>query len=297
MKTLIKTLIANGFHLNTIRRISAGKAILNVHKFDLFETKINYSLLYSPKPPPLSVVSTFLSQAKRNHSNPIGIGSINQPSLKSFPIKTFFKMLGGEVNSSLVVNRNIESILNTLGRNKLPLRMEGKPDDLLEEHVTQCLQYLLNHPARRYGQDRRFESLPDGIAIGPNDIVLQFDTKAYSQGFSFELDDIKRFASYINDYHQKYESYLGRMFSFLVVTSVFNQSMKTLEGKSNALYEMCQIKLCCLEARELARMVKCFIGKNQFKSSVNWKKVFSELKPTCNALKKQVRQLEFDKIL
>ena len=50
--------------------------------------------------------------------------------------------------------------------------MAGKPDDMLELYSEECLEYMLECPVRRYGQERRFERLPDGLALGRNKLNI-----------------------------------------------------------------------------------------------------------------------------
>src|SRR5262249_52968181 len=148
----------------------------------------------------------------------------------------FFGFFGGIINTGLILIPNLPQILDQLGHNKLPNGLTGDPDDLQELYVKECLQFIMESPTRRYGIDRCFESLPDGVVLSKEGFMLLFDSKSYSKGFSFEADDIKRFKSYVEDFRHRYSGLFGNILSFVVVTGEFKDSAGAIAGRSNELY-------------------------------------------------------------
>lgn len=293
---LLRTLLANGFHLDSAKRVTSSACILHIHNFDIFETRANYSLLYAPRVLPESIIQGFLSEAKRSRTQPIGLGLITSTVFTCFEEQTFFKKLGGAVNSSLILNPKLEDILHSLGHNKVPNGISGDADDLLEEYSAECLRFILNHSARRYGIERRFESVPDGVALGSNGLVFYFDSKAYRKGYEISADDIRRFADYSADYNRKYEALLGRLHVFMVITGTFKQTRPILAQKSEELYSKCQTPLCCMTARELGLITILLQGNNRFRTALNWKKLLASPIVTFAAVSEQLRTLRKDQL-
>src|SRR5690606_27184609 len=117
--------------------------------------------------------------------------------------------------------------LEQLARNNLPSGLVGRPDDLFEGHVRSGLEFLLGSPVIRYGQERRFESRPDGVAVGT--FFCLFDAKAYSKGYPIERESMRQFASYIGEFQDRYRPYGTRIRSFLVVSGKFPHREDTLK--------------------------------------------------------------------
>jgi hypothetical protein len=215
IRDIITTLIINGFHLENIKR--QVKECVNIYafKYDKLGAKISYSFLFSRGSFNRTVFKSFLNYSEINKYTPILISDDNLLNLCiNYSFDDFYEKIGGYVNTGLILIENINDILLKLGHNELPNGLMGKPDELLEIYVKEIMQFLLISPAKRYGSDRKFESLPDGIIIG-KDLIIQFDSKAYANGFEFKADDIERFSKYINSFNKTYGNILGRVYSSL----------------------------------------------------------------------------------
>jgi hypothetical protein len=295
---LMRTLLSNNYEPDTIRRVSSEFALLDIHKTDTLGIPVNYTVLFSIEKPNKSSVELLEKTAVARRSRPI-ILSEERPDTKItwYHPDNFYQILGGPITSGLILAPDLPDRLEMLGMNTLPSGLVGDPDDLFEEHVKECLQFLLNSRAWRYGQDRLFEKVPDGLIFGKNNLLLLFDAKAYGKGFTVSADDVRRFTSYVEEFHQKYEAVLPRIYIFLVVSAKFNQRKFALTVKSNELYAKCQTKLSFLEARELGKIVDLMKENIGLRNSIDWKLVFSSTIITEASVKDQLLALNRDNLL
>lgn len=293
---LLRTLLFNGYHLVNIKRIP-NAAILNIYRIDFLGAQINYSLLYCEQTPSKAIKSIFSKDAKFNKSHPLFLGDFKIEGSESILLDVFLNKLGGAVNTGILLQENLSKILDELGKNRLPNGLKGEPDDLLEEYTKETLQFLLNSPARRFGQDRLFESLPDGIVIDQNKLIIQYDSKAYAKGYSVSSDDINRYASYVSNFNIKYGDFFGKIHSFLVVTGRFEQSESSLQKKSSALYAKCNTNIVYLEAKEMGEIVVFLRNNLRARSLVNWKNIFSQLIITKSLISSDLKKSSKDNLI
>lgn len=133
--------------------------------------------------------------AKRYDSTPLVIATGARIKLSTptrvIHLREFYQLLGGEVRTDRIFNPKLRSIMDDLGHNQLPPGFLGTADDLLESYSQEALQFLLECPVRRYGQERRFEKLPDGLALAKNKFNVGFDAKAYERRFHPSANDIR----------------------------------------------------------------------------------------------------------
>lgn len=78
----------------------------------------------------------------------------------------FTARLGGVIDTFLPLEDTYAERLEELGRNKVPSGLAGRADDLFEAYVFAGLRFVLGRRVVRYGQERTFEVVPDGIALG-----------------------------------------------------------------------------------------------------------------------------------
>jgi len=298
LRSVLRTLLVNGFDLLSLRKSSPDKSIINVKKIDSLGGEINYSLLLSTGEPNEHLLDSLKITASDLKSTPIVISDeLQTASFKMYSISEFEDFFGGFVNTGLVLNDDLPNILEELGYNRLPKDFTGKPDELLEIYTKECLQFLLNSRARIYGNKRRGESLPDGVVIAGDGTIILFDSKACKDGFEFESDDINRFAKYVNDFNRKYSEILGRVFCLLVVSSSFNDSSDSIRKRSNALYTKTGTKLSCIIANDLGRAVKEVRKSQEFRNSIDWKEIFVNDILTTDLITKQLEKIKKDKLL
>lgn len=298
LRDFLITLITNEYHLLSIRKITEFDTIVNVFKYDKIGAKINYSFLLSHDEITDGLEKNLLINSKDLGSTPVFINDkYNSANFIHYKIYEFEELIGGFINTGLILIENIDQILDELGFNKLPDLLTGKPNDLHEIYVKEGLQYLLNSPARRYGSDRRFESLPDGVVIGKKNTIIYFDSKSASDGYEFTSDDIKRFAGYVTDFNNKYKSTIGTIFCFLVITGRFEDSESSINKRSKTLYELCQTNLSCVTSKQLGEIIKLVKRNQSYRDSINWRKIFSNLLVHTGLIESELNITKRDKII
>ncbi len=295
-QTLITTLIVNGFHLDDIDRVSPSCTILHIFKYDVFAAKIWYSIIFTDNVTN-SIVQRASRGAKNGQTTIFGIGHNSSPICDWYSSDDFYKKIGGEVNETLIINPDLSILMKGLGLNKVPIGVDGKAEDLLELYTKDCLQYLLKVPVRRYGIDRLFESLPDGVVLGKGLIIMQFDAKAYSDGFSFDSDFMLRIQKYIEEFNSKYESIIGRVNSFLIISGKFNDSDSSLHGRYTDLIAKCQTPLCCIESEDLGKIVQLFLKNPSFRLSLDWKLLFTKTRLKYSDIETALNKVKKDGII
>jgi hypothetical protein len=204
-----------------------------------------------------------------------GAPSTTATSIREMPLSEFYNILGGEVRTDRILVPNLSNIMEELGHNRLPPSFSGKPDDLLEIYCEECLEFLLECPVRRYGQERRFEPLPDGLALGRNRFNLYFDAKAYGSEFHPTADDIRRFASYVKDFNLRYSSYVGPISLFLVISGSFSTDKNAITDKVSEFQAECATPMSFISASELAHLVSECAASTQSRGAINWRRVFA----------------------
>ncbi len=291
---LLRVLLINGFLLDKIRRVTQFATIFECHRFDILGAKVDYAILLSNKMPGLSVRQHF-NKIKVNRTS-IAVG-FQHGSIKSYTLREFLDLFGGPIDNNFIFADNLSQILKKLGHNTLPSGMSGDPDDLLEKYSKDCLQFCLDSRAIRYGQERLFAKLPDGIILGRNDLILQYDSKAYGKSYSISADDIRRYSSYVKEYNQKYGSYIKRIHAFIVISGMFKQNAKNLQKKSDELYTKCQTRLVCIKSEQLGKIVDMLKKEPEYRKVVNWEPLFSSLFLDVSSVKAAISEIKKDKII
>ncbi|MFV1882977.1 MAG: hypothetical protein ACMZ7B_00600 [Balneola sp.] len=292
----ITTLLTNGFHIHKVERVSFGNTIISAYKFDRLGAQVRYSLLFSDDSQANSSIATLITSSRLYKSTPVFINDNVQSELcHNFTTEAFFNLFGGIVNTGLILVSNLPEILDQLGHNSLPSGLSGEPDDLLEIYSSECLQFSMFSPTRHYGKDRLFQKLPDGLVLG-NKLPILFDSKSYSKGFEFQADDIDRFASYIEDFDLRYSAYLGKIFSFLVISGHFNDSSKSISNRSDQLYKKSGCRLSCLTSKEMGEIVELLKNSPNKRNSIDWKNIFSELIISKKHIEKELARINQDQI-
>jgi hypothetical protein len=292
------TILINGFNLVSVKRISTDSTIINIKKKDKFGAIINYSILLSIKGSNHNLIDILNVSSKELNSTPIIVSNtLKSDKIDSYQLDEFRSIIGGFTNMGLILIPNLPDILDALGFNRLPTDLDGKADDLLEIYIKECLQYLLFSPARRYGQERLFESLPDGIIIGKDRMIIQYDTKACKDGFKFSADDIERFAKYVNDFNSVYESFLGKVYCFLVVSGKINDSIDSIQRRADVFYSRCQTQLCCIDCREFGNIIKMIRHNYKFRPLINWKKLFTNKYLSIRQVEEEIKSISKDNLI
>ena len=210
----VLALVANGFVLDTILNKPAYH-LFECRRYDEFGASIPYAVVLPPKVLDAGSLKAIRTYAGGSHV--IVVGACTDPNVVTIDWAEFVGRLGGPVKSWLPLEPTYAAELVTLGRNKVPPGMNGKADDRFEEYVHAGLQFVLGDRVIRYGQNRRGEPLPDGVAISRQDFTLLYDAKAAGGGFKVSYQAIRQFESYVVDFKRRYASYAPPIHAFLRV--------------------------------------------------------------------------------
>jgi hypothetical protein len=183
--------------------------------------------------------------------------------------------LGGPILALLPLEPEFPERLRILGHNELPAGVAGKPDTVFEEYVHAGLQFVLQDRVVRYGQDRLFEALPDGLVAGHRSPLMLYDAKASKDGYEINSTTIRQFADYVRTFHSRYEGFTGRLYAFLLISGHF-QVEGNLEERSAQLYAECSVPLRTCTADEMAKIVALLADRPSYRQAIDWKTIFSK---------------------
>jgi hypothetical protein len=279
IRNVVRTLLLNGYAIDSFARPATGASLLRVRKRDALGAEARTALLFS-QTVSLGLRRRLTGEAQQHGATALlvltrGVPTAGAPSIREISLSEFYNILGGEVRTDRILVPNLSNIMSELGHNRLPPSFSGKPDDLLEIYCEECLEFLLECPVRRYGQERRFEPLPDGLALGRNKFNLYFDAKAYGSEFHPTADDIRRFASYVKDFNLRYSSYVGPISLFVVISGSFSRDKNAIDDKISEFQTECATPMAFIRALDLANLVSECANSIQNRAAINWRRVFA----------------------
>jgi hypothetical protein len=292
IRTFVRTVLLNGYTIDSVQRTDPAQ-IFEVHRLDDLGARVSYLFLIASDPGE-DVITPFIKRARELSATPIGLGDFSTPLFSVLSFGDLYRILGGSIDEIVVYDEQLPIKLDDLGHNRIPAGLLGKADDLLEDFTKQSLQFVTGRRSRRYGKERLFERVPDGIVF--EDLAILIDSKAYSAGFKIEADDIKRFASYVIDFNSRYRDELGIIHSFVVISGHFEQGTAMLEVRRSELYAECQTQLTCLKASDLGDMVKQIRTVPNYRKSIAWKRLFSNVLLTPELLRQEIERIRKDGI-
>jgi len=294
---IISTLVINGFHIHQVERFSATTPIVHIYKYDKLGAQIRYSILFSEDKSETAVLQCLEKSATSFKSTAILVNdNLQSDKVKSYTNEKFFDFFGGIVNTGLILIPNLPQILDDLGHNKLPIGLKGEPEDLLELYTNECLQYIFESPTRRYGSDRLFEKLPDGIILCKGRFMILFDAKAYKDGFNFDSKTVNSLRGYVELFNQKYSSFFGSIFTVIVISGHFNDSKKALEGRADELYKLCNCKISTVTGNELGSIVQLLKDNPEVRGSIDWKNIFANVVVETKHVQQEINKIDKDKL-
>lgn len=297
---VIRTLLVSGYHITTFERATSNSFCVSVARHDRLGAQVRITLLFLGEGSK-ALLQRAEKDARRISATLIVVmlstGLELPAELVRYSLADFFDVLGGEVATGRIFDQKLGAIMDELGHNRLPANVAGKPDDLLELYSEECLEFLLECPVRRYGQERRFERLPDGIALGRNKFNLFFDAKAYGGGFRPQADDIRRFASYVNDFNNRYRNYVGAISIFLVISGSFSDDAVAVKDKANDLLAECSTPMVMIKAQDLAAAVALVRKASCRRAAINWRRIFIPESFDIERLKGEIERITKDNII
>jgi len=294
---ILSTLFVNGFHITKVDRLAHENNILHIYKYDRLGAIVKYSILFTEDTNEGVITDTLLQQSQVQSSTPIIINNnFTSQRCTTYTKEKFFGFFGGLMNTGLILVPALPSIMDSLGHNELPAGLSGRPHDLHEVYVKECLQFIMESPARRYGIERSFESLPDGVVLSRQGFMLLLDSKAYAEGYGITADDMRRFQGYVNDFRMRYSSSFGPIMAFVVVAGHFSDSSNSITDRSLELYRLANSMLCCVTSQQLAEITQLLVNHPAERSSIDWKNIFIKPQIELQHVQAELNRISKDKI-
>jgi hypothetical protein len=205
---------------------------------------------------------------------------------------------GGIIPSLLPLEPEYAAHLRSLGLNRRPPEItDGAVDRLYESYVGAGLEFLLGSRVIRYGSERLFAPLPDGVALPFGDrVAFLYDAKAADPSFEIDRDDVRRFADYLKRYNESYEQHAGPARSLVVVSTAFAQDRGSRDRHSKQLQADSGVPLSFLQSDELASMTALLAAKPWMRTALRWREILAQLDITAEAVERAIATIEADQM-
>ena len=295
LQTTIRTLVFGGFLLQGLER-SPGFVMIRMDRFDEFGALHRYAFALEERVLSEAEVAAARNAAEHHHSELVFVGRTNAPE-PSVPWDRLVNLFGGPVVGANALDPGFGDALRTLGKNELPAGLVGEPDDLFEAYVRAAFEFVFAGRVIRYGQNRRFEKRPDGIALPHDQFRALYDAKAYADGYPVTADSIRQFKSYIEEFDQRYHDYIPRQSAFIVVSGSFQQGVDALRERSTELVAECGVPLSCLSAGTLAEIIELVAAEPASRKAINWTRIFSRAVVETARVRDEIAAIRQDAII
>lgn len=296
--TIVRTLIGSGFILTEVKS-HPNYELFRVVRTEQLGGEVCHSIAFACRRLSNSDVKWLLKEVSRDGSVLIIVGEVEivPQDVSILTYSQFFDRLGGPILSLLPFDPEYKQRLLTLGDNKLPPSLTGRPDDLFEEYVHAGLQFLFRSRVIRYGQNRRGEPVPDGITFGRSIPLMLYDVKAAANGYKTSMESARQFADYVNEFHKAYESVIGRLNYFLVISGAFEDNEETLEERSRMVKARCDVPLSFLAATTLGSVTDSLVNEPLYRPALDWHLVFARPVVRYRDVEKQLQARAKDGLL
>lgn len=290
----INTLTTGGHLLKKAAR-NPGYILLHTSRYDEFGTTLKYCFLISEEHLTEEQIQGAKIAAIHEDENlvAVGHGKIEHAHIEW---ERFINLFGGPVISTSPLEPEFNENLEFLGHNQLPAMLSGKADDLFEIFVHSALEFILGGRVVRYGQARRFEERPDGLAIPSPHFIALYDAKAYAEGYKVTIDTIRQFDSYISNFNATYSAWY-RLNSFILVSGNFPHTNTTLERRSRELLAKSGVPLSFLTTETLGKIVSLLKESPLLRRSIDWARVFTSPIVDSNEVQNQIGPILHDKVV
>jgi hypothetical protein len=290
---VVRTLLSGGFLLDRVER-TPSYSLLVARRLDEFGVAHRYCFAVFEDDFSPSQVDTVRIEAKHYGAEPVlvGEGIAEVPSLEW---NRFMSLFGGPILSLKPFEPQFREHLHELGHNRLPEGLEGKADDLFEVYVREALEFVLGERVVRYGQERHFETRPDGLVLPSQDFYALYDAKAYGKGYEVTQNSLRQFGSYVRDFSKRYSTYLKRLNSFLVVSGRFVQGDEALDQRSKEFIAAHGVPLSFLTSDKLGEMIEILSETPVVRRAIDWSRVFSDPVAQASRVRSEVGMVLRDK--
>lgn len=290
-----RLLIGSGFALRAVEP-KPNYHLFKVERTELLGTRVKYHIAIASSAFAKADVDSLLKGATMGQAALVLVGDcdVDTGEIPLLTPEQLADRLGGPILSLLPFEEDYGNRLVQLGRNSLPIGLSGDTSDLFEKYVHAGLQFIFYSRVIRYGQDRRFEKVADGVALGDSPLIL-YDAKAYGSGYEVGADSIRQFADYVNSFHRRYRTTLGQLTSFLVISGTFSQGQQALDAKSGDMRASAGgVGLCFITAEVLAYMVAALVHHPSRRSAIDWNRLLVRPVLTIPAFNAEVGVTERD---
>lgn len=294
MATAVRTLVCNGFQVTGSWR-TADALDLICERTDGLGVTIRYCICLGDWPLDGPATSAHEKYASQQEAHLVVVGQTETPTVAAVSWGKFLARLGGPVRSWLPLEPEYARQLVELGHNRHVEGIDGDPDELFEGYVHAGLQFMLGGRVRRYGNERRFERVPDGAVPGDSrSPFFLYDAKAAAGGFSIDAEAMRQFGSYVEQFRKSYEQYLGSTRAFLVVSGTFHMTDQQVRTRSQELLADCGVPLVFVDAEALAAATEAFAQEPRLRGVVRWERLLTAPRFTFDALRREIESRKRD---
>jgi hypothetical protein len=296
LRLAIRTITTGGFVLDRVDR-KPGYALIFAMRVDEFGAMHKYCFA-------LADGSLFGAEqveavriAARQHISQlvfVGEATADEPTLSW---ERFLGIFGGPVFGTSPLEPEFADQLKELSRNRLPSGLQGKPDDLFEAYVRVALEFILGTRVIRYGQERLFESRPDGIILPHNAFSALYDAKAADDGYAIELESIRQFGSYVRDFQKRYQTFLPRLNTFIVISGAFKQGRNAMEERNRDFQAEHGVSLSFFTVPSICEIIMEVAKHPRARRSLNWSRVFADPLVSPDRVQAEIRAIVKDMVV
>jgi len=294
---VIRVLMGNGFTIIGVEPKPNYHCFV-VERVETLGARVRYSLVVASDKLTPGDIAWLENRESTDTGHVILVGDPEvEPSLPVLTHAQFMDRLGGPILSLLPLHPHYGDNLITLGSNSCPTGLQGEASDLFEEYVHAGLQYLLGSRVLRYGQERRFENVADGVTFNDVIPIVIYDCKSAKDGYEASADSVRQFAKYVDDFNGRYGARIGRVYSFLVVSTNFTNGPDSMKNQSANLRASTEgTTLTFVRSEDLATMVSGAIREPNLRRSLDWKRLLATESLTAEAFESNLAERRKDQI-
>lgn len=292
-----RLLRTNGFLISTVH-YGPGFATFIATRIDEMGVPLRYVIGVADSDLPAGALQTMTQTATHHQASVVIVADDRTDGAPWLSWTDFVGRFGGVIPSLLPLEPGYAERLRTLGNNRRPTELpDGAVDRLYETYVGAGLEFLLGSRVIRYGSERLFQPVPDGVALPLGDrIALLYDAKAADPAFEVSRDDIRRFGDYVKRYNESYQMHAGPVRSFIVVSTEFAQDIPSRQGHSNQLRADVGVPIAFLRSHELAEMISLLAESPWMRTAIRWREIFAPLDVTAASVGAAIRVIQADRV-
>jgi hypothetical protein len=295
--TAVRTLLSAGLLVDSAHRKPEYLAV-SCHRTDEFGIAIPYLVVLGDVDLSLAAVSAARQHAEHEGAHLVVVSDDYVGEVPALTWSVFLARLGGPLRSWLPLEDTFNERLLKLGHNELPPGLTGTPNTLFEEYVLAGLQFMVGNRVIRYGQNRLFERVPDGVGFaGDPPSFFAYDAKAAEHGYVLDIDALRQFGEYVQTFNRRYRSHLGTIHSFLVVSGHFDMTAEAKQTRADEMYAAVATRLSFMTASAMGGICQLLRANPVYRSVLPWRDIFSRLDVEVEAVKRALEAVKRDQVI